>query len=393
VGRVRTCLTRFVIIPAVVRGFLLLLLVSVLMRGETLEDAARVLAKNVAARLESNETAHVTARNLSSLGRADALRAQSIFEQAIRRRVRNPNTVELTLTISENVKGYLLVADFKRGEERIVEMTPYRPEPAPAQARPALTITKKMLWEQAAPILDIAWVDEQMLVLDPNGVARYERRDGKWTPLETATAAPVSPVVRDPRGRISMENGSVTVDLPGMSCHALLKPALSLNCETGGTISSGRNTFDVPGLNTSDSHGAADGRNTTDAPEPFFSEARIGQLRIVAGIDGRARVYDASGTVSQTIEDWGSDLAAVNTCAGPRVIVSGAGASSGDRESRDSVTLYDFVHAIPIRVSDPIDFPGPVTALWPSNDGALAVSRNVATGKYEAYGLTADCGR
>ncbi len=386
-GRVRTCLTRFVIIPAVVRGFLLLLLVSVLMRGETLEDAARVLAKNVAARLESNETAHVTARNLSSLGRADALRAQSIFEQAIRRRVRNPNTVELTLTISENVKGYLLVADFKRGEERIVEMTPYRPEPAPAQARPALTITKKMLWEQTAPILDIAWVDEQMLVLDPNGVARYERRDGKWTALETATAAPVSPVVRDPRGRISMENGSVTVDLPGMSCHASLKPALSLNCETGGTISSGRNTFDVPGTNTSD------GRNTTDAPEPFFSEARIGQLRIVAGIDGRARVYDASGTVSQTIEDWGSDLAAVNTCAGPRVIVSGAGASLGDRESRDSVTLYDFVHAIPIRVSDPIDFPGPVTALWPSNDGALAVSRNVATGKYEAYGLTADCGR
>jgi hypothetical protein len=341
----------------------------------------------VAARLEPNETAHVTAHNLSSLGRADALRTQSIFEQAIRKRLRNPTTLELTLTISENLKGYLLVADFKRGEERIVEMMPYRPELAPAQARPALTIIKKMLWEQTAPILDIAWIDEQMLVLDANGVTRYERRDDKWTALETATAGPASPVVRDPRGRISVENGSVTVDLPGTLCRGSLKPALSLNCETGGTISSGRNTFDVPGPT------AADGRNTTDSQEPFFSEARIGQLRIVAGIDGRARVYDASGTLSQTIEEWGSDLAAVNTCAVPRVIVSGAAANSGDRELRDSATLYDFVHAIPIRVSDPIDFPGPVTALWPSNDGALAVSRNVSTGKYEAYGLTADCGR
>jgi hypothetical protein len=347
----------------VARGFLLLFLCA-LLRAETLEDAARALAKSVAARLAPNQTAHVTTRNVSSLGRADVTRAQSNFEQAVRRRVRNPVTIEITLTISENLKGYLLIADFKPGAERIVEMEPYRPEPAGASARPALTIGKRMLWEQAPPILDIAVFDEQMLMLDTIGVTRYDRHDGKWTAAESAS---LPSAVRGPRGRIEVADESLTVELPGATCHGTWKPALELHCESGAVFTAGRNTL--------------------EAAIPFFSDAQIGGVHLVAEPDGRTHIYDATQTASGTIDDWGSDIATLATCAGPRVAVTGAG------ESGDTVTVYDLVHAVPIRVSDSVDFPGPVTALWPSKSGAFAVVRNLATGRYEAYGLTVDCGR
>jgi len=347
----------------VARGFLLFFL-AVFLHAETLEDAARELAKNVLGRLAPNQTAHVTARNLSSLGRADVSRVQSSFEQAIRRRVRNPITVEITLTISENVKGYLLIADFKPGDDRIVEMQPYRPDPAPPPSRPALTIGKRLLWEQTAPILDVAVFEDQMLVLDTTGVTRYERRDRKWAAEETASA---SSNVRDPRGRMEIAEESLTVQLPGTTCQGSWKPSLAFRCESGTVFTAGRNTF--------------------AALVPFFSDAQTGGVRLVAETDGRTHIYDGAQTASGTIDDWGSDLAALSTCAGPRVAATGIG------ESGDTVTLFDLIHAVPIRVSDPADFPGPVTALWPSKSGALAAVRNLATGKYEAYGLTVDCGR
>src|SRR5882724_2977099 len=95
--------------------------------GDSMEDAARGLGKTVAARLSADEVAHVTVRSMVT---GDVARGRAAFEQALRRRVRNPSPVEITLTFSENVKGYLLVAELRRGTERIVEMVAFRPEPA-----------------------------------------------------------------------------------------------------------------------------------------------------------------------------------------------------------------------------------------------------------------------
>jgi hypothetical protein len=359
---------RSVIIPAVARGLLLLLLCAG-MRGDALEDAARALAKSVAAQLAPTEIARVTERNMSSLPRPEAARAQVIFEQAIRRRVRNPMPIDITLTISENIRGYLLIANFNRDAQRVVEMQPFEVQPAPPPTRPAMTINRKLLWEQTTPILDLAIDGDRMLVLDTAGVTRYERRDGKWFAAESVNA-PSS--VRDPRGRMTVGEASLTVELPGATCQGTWKPAVQLECGAGQVFSMGRNTF--------------------AAPAPFFSEATSGNARLAAEPDGRTHIYDAAGrsdNAAAIIEAWGSDIAPMTTCAGPRVAVTGA----GDRESADTVTLYDLIQAVPIRVSEPVEFAGPVTALWPSRDGAVVVTRNPATHTYEAYGLSADCGR
>lgn len=330
------------------------------LHADSLEDAARNLARRIAAQLGADETVQVTGRNLSSLGRNEAARAQSVFEQALRRRRRGVTQVEISFTISENLKGYLLIADFRRAEQRIVEMEPYRPEPAQPAVHPALSLAKKLLWQQAAPVLDVMVMNDQMLVLDTSGLTRYERQDGKWSAAESAATGPAT--VRDPRGRVTVLTDALTVDLPGTTCQGTIKP-LALRCDSGSVFTAGRNTF--------------------EGPPAFFSEARVANPRVVADVDGHSRIHDA------VIENWGSDLAAIQTCAGPRI----AATSNSDREATDSVTLYDLIQAVPIRVSDPVEFPGPVTALWPRDDGAIAVVRNPATHQYEAYGLTADCSR
>jgi len=48
-----------------------------------------------------------------------------------------------------------------------------------------------------------------------------------------------------------------------------------------------------------------------------------------------------------------------------------------------------------VLVSLPVDFNGPIAALWSESNGntAVAVSQNLESGKYEAYRLTLACGQ
>jgi hypothetical protein len=107
-------------------------------------------------------------------------------------------------------------------------------------------------------------------------------------------------------------------------------------------------------------------------------------------MDGRTHVYDASGKPAAVFEAWGADFVAIQAgCAANRIAATSA--SSGD--SSDSLALYDVVNNAPVRLSDPVALSGPVTALWPARDGALAVARSLSTGRYEAYSIAVDCGR
>ena len=320
--------------------------------AQSWDEAVRLLAPKVGTHLAANETAHVTFRNASSLSQADAGKVQSSVERALRRRVRNPTPVEVALTVSENLHGYLLVAQVRQG----VEMEPFQVRIA--GDRPKTTIDKRMLWEQETPILD-AWVmDDQMLILDSNGLTRYENRT--WT---EALKLP-GPLPRDARGRLQVANESLMVEVPGSSCQGTWKP-LVLTCESGGAFTLGRNTMEAAGW------------------PPYFSEARIGDTDVVAEADGRVHVYDSAHMSTGAFDGWGGDVAA--TCDSTRILAT----TAADWEAADSLALYELVNRLPVRTSDPVEFPGPVTAL----SSTVAVARNLSTGRYEAYSLTVDCGR
>jgi hypothetical protein len=353
--------------PAVVRAVLFVLF-SLLTMGETLEDGARTMARSTAAHLSSSERVHVTLHNLTTLGSSEAGRVELAFERALRRNPRNPTVVEVTFTISDNVKGFLLVAEIFHGDERAVEMTSVRTEPSIAPAPAGITIVKKLLWEQSAPILDVVLVADFMFVLDTAGVSRYERSEGKWDRVGVLQAAST---VRDPRGRLDLDGDSLTIQLPGTTCRGTWNPSVSLNCDAGSPLTAAHNTLE------------------SDATPPHFSEARTKDVLLLAEMDERTHVYDSSGKPVGAFEGWGSDFVAMNSgCAAKHIAATSA--SYGDA---DSIALYDIVNNAPARLSDPAEFAGAVTALWPAKDGALAVVRNISTGRYEAYSIVVDCGR
>ncbi len=362
------------------RGILLCLLLGAVCGGQTLDEAVRSLAKAVVARLAAGEAAHVsTVRNLAAPGTAEAARVRGIFERALRQAgSRTGRPVEVAFTISQNPGGLLLVAEIERGDERQVEMVEYAAPPAPARASHA-PLDKRLLWEQDSPMLDVAVMGDAMQVLEPLQVVSYARRPSGWErvdakPLEGAVA------VRDPRGELRVADDSITALLPGLACRGVWKPALDVHCEPAGA-------------------GAefTPARNTMQAEDwpPVFSFAQIDEhsrpLYLAAELDGRTHLYDSARKPAGAFDGWGDDFAAVQTgCGAGRVALA---SSASARDAVDSVTAFEIVDRKPVELSDPAEFPGPVTALWPAPGGAVAIARDLATGRYAAYSLSLDCGR
>lgn len=318
--------------------------------GQSADEAVHALAGKVLSHLAVNEVARVSVRNVSSLGAADAVKIQPVLERELRRRVRNASPVEVALTISENARGFLLVAQVKD----FVEMAPFRRETARAQV--TVAIAKTMVWQQDAPILDVATVGDETIVLDTQGVARYQNR-------ARVESVGIAPMPRDPRGRLEISGDALIVHVAGATCHGTWKP-VAIECAAGGEITANRNTMSDP-----------------DWP-PYYSRVHTGEGDFVAETDGRVHVFDASRKETTAFAGWGSDL--VPICGGARILASGP----GDRESPDFVAAYEPGGGSPARVSDPSEFPGPVTALT----GSIALAHNLSTGRYEAYSLTIDCG-
>jgi hypothetical protein len=349
----------FAIIHAVAIRGIILVFFCALTRAQTPDDAAATLAKSIATHLAPNEAAHLTTRNFSTLTQPVVTKAAAAIDGALRKRVRNPARIEVTLTFSENAQEYLMIAEIHHETDRAVEMTAFHLDPAAPAPRTGFAIEKKMIWEQDAPILDVALVNDQLLILDTNGLDIYERRDANW--IRTAIFE-IPTNVRDPRGRLEISDATITASLPGKTCRGTWNP-LAVTCETGGMFTADRNTIE------------------SSAWAPYDSEAQLGDLSLLAETNGLTYIYDATRQPVASFRDWGSDF--VKGCAG--LLATGP----GDQHSDDFIALYDVVNRAPVRLSDPAEFPGPVTALWPG----LAIIKNLSTLRYEAYSLTLDCGR
>jgi len=324
-------------IPALSRVLLLLLALASSLSGQSLAEAARTLGKKMAVRLGPGEAARISTRNLTSLPAADVATARGELARLLRRNGRN--VVEITLTISENIRGYLLVAEVRREGGRFVAMESFQPVPLSQPSR--LTLQASLVWEQEEPILDLAMRGDQMLVLSSAGLTRYTRVEGKWqrAGFQPSHGTPV----RDPRGRIAPDSDSFS----------LLAPANTFQGESGA---------------------------------PYYSLARWKNLDFAAEPDGLVHVYGPGRQPVATVEDWGSDLVAVDGCG---LLATG----SGDRFTSDRVTAWDLVDLKPQALSEPLELPGPITALWPAPGGALAVIQHLTSKRYAAYLLRLDCSR
>jgi hypothetical protein len=99
----------------------------------------------------------------------------------------------------------------------------------------------------------------------------------------------------------------------------------------------------------------------------------------------------SQGAQTLVLDGWGSDIVGIASSCEPGPLV--VAASSSESNASDSAAAYEITGQNPRAVTEPVPFPGPVTALWPVAGGALAVVHQLATGRYAAYNLTLDCGR
>src|SRR4051812_33918643 len=102
--------------------FLLFLAISAIAFGGSLDEAAKALAKKVLTRLAPDEVANITWRD------AAPAEVKSAFAAALRRRPRNPKSVEIRATLSEDIRGPLLIAEIVREGGNVVEIVNSAPE-------------------------------------------------------------------------------------------------------------------------------------------------------------------------------------------------------------------------------------------------------------------------
>jgi len=327
-------------------------------------EAAAQLASRTSSLLPRHPTVSLEQQNLSALPEAEWSSFRSLFEAELRKAgvevASNPSAEpRVRITLADNARGLLLVAEVISPDSRQIAMLPWS-KPAAAQEKPRVNLTKRLLWIETEPILDVLLPDPNtILVLSASKVASFRLAGGNWTASASASLVLPRPIPRDPRGRIESVSGGFRAYLPGATCTGAFQPDLKVTCAPGNEP-----WPDAPLRWVSD-------RNLLESDAvkgPFYSAAN----GVFVMAEGRSAP-----------ETWGSDIAPIQNACGAAVI------ATSTATDRDSVQAYQ--GAAP--VSDSLPLPGPVTALWPSETpGELTVVvHNLQTGNYEASRLGLAC--
>jgi len=309
--------------------------------------ALNTLAEKIAATAKPARTFSLDVRNISSLNAGDVSRLrQALVEDltglGFSMTQKLPGEAQLQLTLSESAADYVWVAEIRRGEAReVVIVSAVRDLVEKAGARkPSLTLQRKLVWEQDERILDFRLVPNGnaagasiLVVLEPDKIAFYDHRAEAWQLNHEIAIPHARPVQRNVGGRIDLQAG--TAALADAVCSGEFQRPETVTCKS------------VPPVQDAD-------------------------------------LVMMQGSIVESYAAFASN------CSGsPLVLSTGPG----------DWTVPDFIQAYEDKnprepIAQPIQFPGPIFALWPSEDGksARAVSRNLQTGAYEASIVSVSCG-
>ena len=195
--------------------------------SNTWDAPASDLARQIAA-LTGPGTITLTLTNRSALSNDDAVTIRNTVERELRTagitlRAKDANS-DVRITLSQNLQGWLWVAEVQEGSEVKVAMLPVAGSTLTgnASSTPAITLRVNLLFAQAAPILDLAILgSQQMIVLDPEHIKVYNQTAGSWQQAQTFAIPHSQPFPRDIRGHI-VPGADHLFDayLPGVVCSA-----------------------------------------------------------------------------------------------------------------------------------------------------------------------------
>ncbi|MGH9759430.1 MAG: hypothetical protein ACREAC_01170, partial [Blastocatellia bacterium] len=322
------------------------------------------LASKIAAATRPSRTLTLEIKNISTFNTADIasirealvaeLERENLYVIAAEPIAGSNDTSRVQLTFSENVNGYLWVVEIQHGGDRVVEMVPLR---KPDNSSPMMAITpllqRKVVWIQAAPILDFAQMtrsdgSKRMLFLEPVRIRLEWMNVDSW---QEEFVQPISPIYvsRGLRGRlVAGAANEFKAHVAGTLCTGSWDPALIAECKenakqewpiVGGMMwpyLPSRNFF----LGATTYSGSIAFKTPSFFSAAFFEDGNNSR-RLFAEPDGTAELFSDVTTPAAAFADWGSDIASIQIACDSNwyVLVTGA----GDWTQPDQIQTYEIV--------------------------------------------------
>lgn len=388
------------------------------------EQPASALAEQIAAILGPGQ-ATFTIRNASSIVDADLPIIRALFEKDLKAHgitiAPGESANAIRVTLSQNDRERLWVAEIAEGNETRVAMVPAGPGAAPSSGiadymtlrREKLPILKSASGAiSREPILASFETTNTLVVLRPETVDLSTFAGGGWQQQKSFSLDEHRPLARDPRGIVLPASDGFMVFAGPAECTGIYVPRTMDQAQSSENWTIRCHASDEPWPLVRDIgpgnpftlkafYNAARNYFTgvitpslgIDLP-PFYSAALLmrpnGPAVLIGGVDGKVRIAE-NGALKPVsgARDWGSDFAVLNSgCgSGAQVIASGSGQASSD-----SLRAYELPGQEAVPASAPLTMNGTVTALWAAPDGkSLLAAVELASGDYEVDRVTALC--
>jgi hypothetical protein len=409
------------------------------------EQPAAALSEEIASILGPGQ-AHLTIRNLSTIPIDQVPTIRHLLEQDLKTHgvlasgAESANSIRVTL--SENVRERLWVAEIVEGNETRVAMVHVEPPiERTSTAAESIVLRKERLplmlnshpGVPEEPVLAAIDTNSGMILLRPEEIGIFAHGEVSWNQVQSQEMKQAQSIPRDPRGLLlrSDDGKSFTAHAPGTECTGVSMPPQSTGAHPGDAWAIQCHPSDDPWpiLIADTPSGAATikafynaARNYftgvvtpslgVDLP-PFYSAALLprpaGSALLIGGIDGKVLLVE-SGSLKAGVSmdrssseglkpvsgarDWGSDFEVLHSgCgSGTQIIASGSGEALSD-----SLRAYELPAQEAIPASAPLSMNGTLTALIASSDdkSVLAVVRKTAgpgsADQYEVDRVTASC--
>ena len=388
---------------------------------ERWNEAVNQLADKIAANVSPLHPLVLETKNISGLSSSEAGNVRAVLEAELKNRsfrLLPPDSAagaqsptKLQFTLSQDADSYIWIAELTSADTQDVVMVTASKglSQTSAGTKPSVTLQRNILAFKRQPFLDFELdhvFQRTLLTTLQNGSIDHQRisygwNRGEWSPVPFRAVEGY----RDPRGRLSHTPDRSEARIGGTLC---VGPLLRQGLQCGESANDdwffgsevwpfkeAWNTKYVTGRNYF--AGFQSPSNGLDGAQPPFYSAAIlhydhGSAWILTELDGIARLYRSSAKPSATFHDWGDDIMTVviGCETGWDVIVTG----TGDWTQPDHIQIYDLEDQEAATIGQPLEFPGPILALWPSDDGksARVVSKNLQTGMYEASIVSVSCG-
>ncbi len=371
------------------------------------------LAHQIAA-LTGPGPARLVIRNNSTLPNSEIPVIRQLIERDLRAygvtTGKGDSATLIRVTLSQNLRGGLWVAEVDEGTETRVAMLPVNLQaPTATTPGPTLTLRRTFLIAEAEPILDATIIAQRLIVLQPDRLVVYTKNvttlpatSADWTESQTLPITHARSFPRDLRGRIF----PAPADGPAHLFDAYLPGVLCTGSNDGAQLAVSCAESDDPWPITTTQHAfysaMRDYFTGILAPgfsfelQPFYNAADLprptGSAILLNQLNGNVLlIEDNAAKLIAGANDWGSDFAVIrSTCgSGAQVLVSGSGAA----DAGDSLRAFEISGREAIAVSPPLPIDGAVTAITPAPDAtsATVIVRRDAPLRWEVWNVSPLC--